>query len=118
MFQGTPIGAAFCNMSLLQANPAHINFSESACSSVSTVSLYQHLGAGLGGGDYFAVNSQFTSDNPSTGVDHDPSAAFANTAEMKFTPMMFDGSHYVGKPAVTVKSPYEGDTSSRRRPSS
>jgi len=110
MFQGTPIGAAFCNMSLLQANPANINFSESACSSVSTVSLYQHLGAGLGGGDYFAVNSQFTSDNPSTGVDHDPSAAFANTAEMKFTPMMFNGTHYVGKPEVKVKSPYEGDT--------
>ena len=29
---------------------------------------------------------------------------------MKFTPMMFNGTHYVGKPAVTVKSPYEGDT--------
>jgi hypothetical protein len=110
MFQGTPIGAAFCQMSLLQANPNTINFSEAACSSVSTVSLYQHLGAGLGGADYFAVNSQFTSDNPGNAVNRDPSAAFANTAEMKFTPMMFDGTHYVGKPAVTVKSPYEGDT--------
>jgi len=110
MFQGTPIGAAFCSTSLLLANPANINFSESACSSVSTVSLYQHLGAGLGGGDYFAVNSQFTSDNPSGGENEDPSAAFASTAEMKFTPMMFDGSHYVGKPDVKVKSPYEGDS--------
>ena len=110
MFQGTPIGAAFCNMSLLQSSPATISFSESACSSVSTVSLYQHLGAGLGGGDYFAINSQFTSDFPSGGETQDPSAAFANTAAMKFTPMMFNGSHYIGKPEVSVASPYEGDS--------
>lgn len=110
MFQGTPIGAAFCQMSLLLANPDQINFDESACSSVGTVSLYQHLGAGLGGGDYFAVNSQFTSDNPSSGENDDPAAAFGSTAEMKFTPMVYDGSHYVGKPDVKVKSPYEGDS--------
>ena len=110
MFQGTPIGAALCKTSLLTSNPARISFSEAACSSVSTINLYQHLGAGLGGGDYFAVNSQFTSDNPSGGETSDPSAAFASTAEMKFTPMMFDGSHYVGKTDVSVKSPYEGDT--------
>lgn len=110
MFQGTPIGAAFCQMALLVANPDEINFSESACSSVGTVSLYQHLGAGLGGGDYFAINSQFTSDNPSAGTTGDPAAAFGNTAEMKFTPMMFDGTHYVGKQDVKVASPYEGDS--------
>ncbi|MBA3456479.1 MAG: hypothetical protein H0T42_25545, partial [Deltaproteobacteria bacterium] len=87
-----------------------ISFAEAACSSVSTVSLYQHLGAGLGGGDYFAVNSVFTSDDPSGGETEDPSAAFGSTAEMKFTPMMFNGTHYVGKPEVNVKSPYEGDS--------
>ncbi len=110
MFQGTPIGAAFCQMSLLRSNPDSIDFSESSCSSVSTVSLYQHLGAGLGGADYFAINSQFTSDNPSSGENEDPSAAFGNTAEMKFTPMVFNGTHYVGKPEVKVKAPYEGDS--------
>ncbi len=110
MFQGTPIGAAFCKMSLLTSNPDSINFSESACSSVGTVSLYQHLGAGLAGADYFAVNSQFTSDNPSAGETGDPAAAFGADAEMKFTPMVFDGAHYVGKPEVRVKVPYEGDT--------
>lgn len=73
MFQGTPIGAAFCKISLLQSDPDSINFSEAACSSVGTVSLYQHLGAGLGGADYFAINSQFTSDNPSAGETGDPS---------------------------------------------
>jgi len=110
MFQGTPIGAAFCAMSLLTSNPDRIDFSEAACSSVGTVSLYQHLGAGLGGGDYFAINSQFTSDNPSAGETGDPAAAFASSAEMKFTPMVFDGTHYVGKPDVKVASPYEGDS--------
>ena len=70
---------AFCKTSLLVVEPRRsINFSESACSSVSTVSLYQHLGAGLGGGDYFAVNSQFTSRQPvGRRATADPSAAFA-----------------------------------------
>ena len=29
---------------------------------------------------------------------------------MKFTPMMFDGTHYIGKPRVSTNSPYEGDS--------
>ncbi|HEY4057357.1 MAG TPA: PPC domain-containing protein [Kofleriaceae bacterium] len=110
MFQGTPIGAALCKISLLQSDPDKINFSESACSSVGTISLYQHLGAGLGGADYMAINSQFTSDNPSEGETSDPAASFGATSDMKFTPMVFDGSHYVGKPEVHVKVPYEGDS--------
>ncbi len=110
VFQGTPIGAGFCQMGLLTSNPDRIDFSESQCSSVGTVSLYQHLGQGLGGGDYFVINSQFTSDNPSGSVNDDPSAGFGNTAEIKLTPMIFDGQKYVGKPPVTTAAPYEGDS--------
>jgi hypothetical protein len=110
VFQGTPIGAGFCTMGLLTSNPDRINFSESQCSSVASVSLYQHLGQGLGGGDYFVINSQFTSDNPSGTVNHDPSAGFAATAQLKITPMVFDGTHYVGKPDVSAASPFEGDS--------
>ncbi len=110
VFQGTPIGAGFCTTGLLTSNPDRINFSESQCSSVESVSLYQHLGAGLDGGDYMVINSQFTSDNPSGTVTHDPSAGFAQSAQMKFTPMMFDGTHYVGKPPVSIASPFEGDS--------
>ncbi|MBL0217561.1 MAG: PPC domain-containing protein [Myxococcales bacterium] len=110
VFQGTPIGAGFCKMSLLQSNPDRINFSESACSSVESVSLYQHLGQGLNGGDYFVINSQFTSDNPSSGENDDPSAAFGASSTIKLTPMVFDGTHYVGKTPVTVNAPYEGDS--------
>ncbi len=110
MFQGTPIGSGFCTTGLLVRNPDSINFSEAECSHVEGVSLYQHLGSALGGGDYFAVNSQFTSDNPSGAVNHDPSAAFGSTANMRFTAMMFDGTRYTGKPTVSQSSPYEGDT--------
>jgi len=110
VFQDTPIGAGFCPLSLLRSNPDRINFSEPVCSSVDTVSLYQHLGAGLGGADYFVINSQFTSDNPDTVVTSDPNAGFSQGAQMKLTPMMFDGQHYVGKPAVTAPSPFEGDS--------
>lgn len=110
MFQGTPIGAGFCQTSLLVGNPDEITFSEPQCSAVGTVGLYQHLGQGLGGGDYFTINSQFTSDNPLGAVTKDPTAAFSNNAEIKLTPMMFDGTNYVGKTPVTSGAPYEGDS--------
>lgn len=110
VFMGTPIGAGFCTTSLLTANPDRIDFSESACGTVDNVGLYQHLAQGLGGGDYFAINSQFTSDNPSGTVTRDPSASFARTAQLKITPMVFDGTRYVGKPSVSTSSPYEGDS--------
>jgi len=110
MFQGTPIGSGFCTSALLQRNPDRIDFSEAECSHVEGVSLYQHLGSGLGGGDYFAVNSQFTSDNPSGAVTRDPSSAFGNTAQMKFPAMDFDRPRHVGKPSVSTPSPYEGDS--------
>ncbi len=110
MFQGTPIQAAFCQMSLLVANPARIDFSEPQCSSVDTVQLYQHLGAGLNGADYFAVNSTFESDNPGGGESSEPAASFGSTAKITMTPMMFDGTHYVGKAPITFSAPYEGDS--------
>ena len=110
MFQGTPIGSGFCTTGLLVRNPDRIDFSEAECSHVEGVSLYQHLGSALGGGDYFAVNSQFTSDNPSGAVNRDPRASFGSTAQMRFTAMMFDGTRYTGKPTVAQDAPYEGDT--------
>ena len=109
MFQGTPIGTGFCTTALLTSGPTKINFSESQCNSIQGIALYQHLGQGLGGGDYFTVNGQFTSDNPSGATNRDPSAGFASTAQMKLTPMVFDGTHYVAKPQITTNSPYEGD---------
>ena len=108
VFQGTPIGAGFCTTALLVSNPDHITFGESQCSSVG-VGLYQHLGAGLNNGDYFAVTSQFTSDFPGGGVTRDPYAGFSANAQMSLIPMMFDGSHFVAKTPAIVASPSEGD---------
>ncbi len=110
VFQGTPIGAGFCTMGLLTSDPDRIDFSETQCSAVGSVSLYQHLGAGLNGGDYMVINSQFTSDNPSGVVNRDPNTGFAQTAQFKITPTLYDGTHYVGKPPVSVASPFEGDS--------
>jgi hypothetical protein len=111
VFQGTSIGAGFCTTALLTGGPAEITFNEPQCSSATGVGLYQHLGAGLGGGDYFVVNSQFTSDNGGHSATlHDPSASFASTAQIKLTPMVFDGSHYVEGNPVSFEAPFEGDS--------
>jgi hypothetical protein len=110
MFQSTPIGSAFCTSGLLVRNPDRIEFNEAECSHVDGVSLYQHLGAALGGGDYFAINNVFSSDNPTGVVTKDMSAGFGGQATMKFTAMMFNGTQYVGKPSVSQSSPHEGDS--------
>ncbi|HLL21502.1 MAG TPA: PPC domain-containing protein, partial [Kofleriaceae bacterium] len=110
VFQGTPIGAGFCTTGLLVSNPDNITFGESQCSSASGVGLYQHLGAGLGGADYFVVNSQFTSDFPGGGVTRDPYTGFSSNAQLKITPMIFNGAHFVPKTPTSIASPSEGDS--------
>src|SRR5262249_30189329 len=56
------------------------------------------------------INSVFSSDHPQPGETSDPSAGFGAAAQMRMTPMMYDGAHYTGKPSVTLDSPYEGDS--------
>lgn len=110
LFQGTPVGAGICNLSLLNRSPASINFHEPECSGGS-LGLYQYVGAALGGGDYFAVTSQFDSDNGGHGATlHDPAATFGGDASAKFTPMVFDGSTFQVGSGVTVPTTFEGDT--------
>jgi hypothetical protein len=110
VFQGTTIGAAFCSQSLLESHPTEIQFTEAQCRSAASVGLYQHLGAALDGGDYFVINSQFTSDNGGGSATlQDPTAGFASGAEMKLTPMVNDGSGFTEGQSVAVSTPYEGD---------
>ncbi|MGE3542674.1 MAG: PPC domain-containing protein [Kofleriaceae bacterium] len=99
----------FCTMGLLTSNPDHITFDEPECGVVSTVNLYQHLGAGLGGGDYFAINSSYTSDNADN-VHSDPRTGFGPSGHITITPMVFDGARWIGKPPAMVQTPHEGDT--------
>jgi hypothetical protein len=110
LFQGTPVGSGICNFSLLMRSPDSINFHEAECTGGS-LSLYQYLGASLGGGDYFVVTSQFDSDNGGHGATlHDPAATFGGDATIKMTPMVFDGSTYQVGAGVKVPTEFEGDT--------
>ncbi|MCC6996769.1 MAG: hypothetical protein IT370_19310 [Deltaproteobacteria bacterium] len=108
IFQGSMGGAGICRQSLLERDTS-IDFSEPECITASGINLYQHVARGLGGsGDYFIINSQFTSDSGGSGQD--PSASFNASSTMKFSPMVFNGSKYEQLPNVIVDSPYEGDS--------
>lgn len=103
-------GAGLCGQSVLTREDAYadgIDFTEDGCSMAQGINLYQHVAVSLDG-DYFIINSQFTSDS-GTG-NNDPSAPFSAGSEMKFSPMVFDGTTWTQKDAVVVASPYEGDS--------
>jgi hypothetical protein len=111
VFQSTPIGTGFCSMNLLTSGPQSINFSEAQCSSAANIGLYQHMGAGLGGADYFVVNGQFVSDEGGHQVDlQDPAAGFTRETQAVLTPLTYNGTHYQSKTPVPVNTPFEGDT--------
>ncbi|MCR9163592.1 MAG: hypothetical protein ACE37F_15710 [Nannocystaceae bacterium] len=103
-------GAGLCGQSVL-TNPAlfedGIDFTEPGCTQASGINLYQHVAVDLAG-DYFIINSQFTSDSGSG--NSDPSAGFGEGSAMKFSPLVFDGQDWDQKDAVDVASPYEGDS--------
>jgi hypothetical protein len=107
IFQGSVGGAGICAQSVLE-NDNLIDFSESQCMTATGINLYQHVARGTGGGDYFIINSQFTSDSGQ--ASEDPSADFNASSTMKFTPMVFNGTTYEPMSAVIVDSPYEGDS--------
>ncbi|MEM6990918.1 MAG: PPC domain-containing protein, partial [Myxococcota bacterium] len=108
IFQGAPGGAGLCTQRLLESGDRFIDFSESECMSTNGLNLYQHVARGLGGGDYFVINSQFTSDPG--GGSQDPWASFGANATMKLTPMIFNGTTYEPLDPIVVDSPYEGDS--------
>jgi hypothetical protein len=103
--------AHFCDQSLLTSLPARVTFDEPACSTIGQVGLYQHVGASPGGGDYWAVDSQFASDNGGHGFgSDDPPAPFSSNAESSLTPMIHGGDGYQPGASIHVSSPYQGDT--------
>jgi hypothetical protein len=103
-------GAGLCGQSVLTDEAAiadGIDFTEPGCSKAQGINLYQHVAVSLDGGDYFVINSEFTSDSGSGGKD--PRAPFNERATMKFSPLVFSGADWIQKDSVVVKSPYEGD---------
>lgn len=107
MFQGG--GNNACGQSVLTSNPTHVTMNEPACSSLGTVGLYQHVGA-VAGGDHFAIDSRFVSDDGGHFLTvGDPSAFFDSSASMDFIPLIFDGTKFLTKSPITVAAPFEGD---------
>jgi hypothetical protein len=103
--------ALFCPHSVLTASPTQVNFTEPGCTSNQVVGLYQHLGAALGGGDYWTVDSQFVSDNGGNSPTlSDPRAPFSPNARSSLTPMIHTGNRYVPGASVDVNTPLEGDS--------
>ena len=107
VFQGAPGGTGLCAQSVLD-HDSFIQFDEQECRTAGGINLYQHVARGLDGGDYFVINSQFTSDPGTT--ERDPSAPFNASSTMKVTPMVFTGTQYEPHTAIVVDSPYEGDS--------
>jgi hypothetical protein len=108
LFQGPADNV--CSMSVLTSNPTHVSMNEPGCADITQVGLYQHVGRALGGGDYFAIDSEFVSDNGGQGVTRqDPSAFFSQQGGADITPMIFDGTRYVPHQQVHVSQPFQGD---------
>lgn len=106
--------AWFCNQSLLE-DPATklVDFAKETtyCAS-SKMSVYQHVGATLGGGDYFVVRSDnYSNDDGAYQQTKDPSAsAFATAdANVLIYPMRESGTKFKVQPVVKVGVPFEGD---------
>jgi hypothetical protein len=111
IFQGTNDGTGICMQSLLNSDPSLVSFNEPECSSASQIGLYQHVGAALGGGDYWAVDGMFVSDDGGHFATLDnPQAFFAQNTQISLTPMINDGSGFTPKTALYVDAPFEGDT--------
>lgn len=109
VFQGGPKNV--CAQSVLTSNPTSVTMNEPGCANLNTIGLYEHVGRALGGGDYFAVESSFVSDDGGHSPTlRDPYASFGSQARTGFIPMIFDGMKYVAKAQVNVATPFEGDT--------
>jgi hypothetical protein len=104
--------AQFCEQQVLTATPAPtlITFTEPGCSANDEVGLYQHLGAALGGGDYWTVHGQFNSDDGGHSATlGDPPATADQKSPLRLTPMIHDGNSFEPGTTIRLDTPWEGD---------
>lgn len=108
MFMG---GGGVCEQSVLTASaPTRITFAEPGCTGNDMVGLYEHVGASLDGGDYWAVHGQFVSDSGGHGrTANDPAATFSAGSTTYLTRMINSGSGFVPVETPSFASPNEGD---------
>ncbi len=98
-----------CQQSLLGRATSRITFAEPECSA-GDVGLYEHVGVGLGGDDYWVVTGQFSSDNGGHGpTTQDPPAFFDGDSRQTFTRMVNDGTRFRTGSTGSVATPYEAD---------
>jgi hypothetical protein len=108
MFQG--MRAYTCPLSVLTAAPSSITFSEPGCSNSRSIGLYQHVGAALSGGDYWALFGLFVSDDG--GHDptlENPATDFGADANTRFARLVNTGSSFMVMGTTSVRTPFEGD---------
>ena len=111
MFQGEQ-DAFVCDSSVLTAGPTTITFEEPGCTTLSQndIGLYQSVGTAVGG-DYWAVASEFNSDNGAQNnpTFSEPKADFRSDARIHLAPMIHTGSSFEPAPGIDLPVPYEGD---------
>ena len=109
VFQGGPRNT--CGMSVLTSNPTEVLMTETACRKIGQIGLYQHVGQLLNGGDYFALDNEFVSDDGGKSPTlQDPDTSFGSNAYSSFTPMLWNGTTYIPRTTVNITTPFEGDT--------
>ncbi len=109
VFQGGTTNT--CPISVLTANPSSISMTESGCAQADDIGLYQHVGKGLNGGDYFTIDSQFVSDDGGHQATlKNPDAFFSGTAKAYFNPFVLTNHTYVHGTQVSINQAYEGDS--------
>jgi hypothetical protein len=110
-FQGsTP---HLCDQSILSGLAANsvLHYSTTPqCSDNGSIGLYQHLGAGLNGTDYWTVNGQWENDNGGYDVVNDTVPGFPSNATITLNRMTFNGTTFVAAGSTQEAVPYEGDT--------
>jgi hypothetical protein len=106
IFQGG--STKICLQSTLESGE-EITSDTLGCINGTNINLYQHAAKGLNNGDYFIINSQFTSDSGRNAAK-DPVAHFDGGSTMKFSPMISNGQNYEQLTATVVDSPFEGDS--------
>jgi hypothetical protein len=98
-----------CEQSLLTSGPGSISLRETECTSAD-IGLYEHVGVGLGGSDYWVITGEFSSDDGGHGVTReDPPAFFSRDSTQTFTRMVNDGSGFRPGVGGRATTPFEGD---------
>lgn len=97
-----------CEQSLL-ATATNLTLDEAGCSSAS-IGLYEHVGVGLGGNDYWVITGEYASDNGGHGLTtEDTPAGFTRSASQHFVRMVNGGGGFVSRDSGSYPTPFEGD---------